>query len=210
MLAGPVGAGCHSGAMTVSAHWWDDSSWVGAIGQWAGAGTTFLAVVTALWLAHADRRARAVAQAGFVTVTVHYRDYTPLGGRKPRRLWPWVEITNHSEAPVRRPRIKSLGKPNPPVGLLPVGEEYPLTEVLPPGATHTVVFCHCTDGKPNVFDVDEIAKPVDVADVKIAFTNGSGSWRRTGNGKPVRERWWHRLRDWWSPGVPTSPLPNED
>lgn len=103
-----------------------------------------------------------------------------------------MEITNHSEQPVLRPRIKSLGDPEPPVGLAPVAAEYPLTEVLPPGATHHRPFQHHIDGEPTRIGVDRIAKPVDLADVKITFTNGSGNWLRTGNGKPVRDRWWRR------------------
>jgi hypothetical protein len=54
-----------------------------------------------------------VAQASLVTVTVHYRDHTPMSTRNVRHHWPWVEITNHSEQPVLRPRIKSLGDPEP-------------------------------------------------------------------------------------------------
>jgi hypothetical protein len=180
------------------------ANWVGAIGQCFGALATLGAVLVALGLARSDRRARDLAQARLVTVTVHYRDYgpsTPVGppivvnSPPSLRHWPWVEITNHSEQPVLRPCIKSLGDPEPPVHLVPITVEYPLTEVLPPGTTHHVTFRHHIDGEPTRVNVDEMAKPVVVADVKITFTNGSGDWRRTGNDKPVRDRWWRRLGD---------------
>jgi hypothetical protein len=78
-------------------HWWDTVKigfpWLPHLTQaelasWVSAFATLAAVEVALWLARSDRRARDVAQARLVTVTVHYRDYTPPSDRNMGRYWP--------------------------------------------------------------------------------------------------------------------------
>lgn len=150
------------------------ANWVSAIG-------TLAAVIVALWLAlserrrdRTERRAREVAQASLVTVTLPVESNRRMGA-----------ITNHSEQPVLQPRVESMGDPPPSMRWPEAGSpSFPpnldgndYTEVLPSKETYRLIFDYSTRG---------IQKPVHVKDVTITFTNASGRWRRTGNGEPVR------------------------
>ncbi|MDQ2880475.1 MAG: hypothetical protein M3Y48_04225 [Actinomycetota bacterium] len=142
----------------------------------------------------AGRRDQEAAQARLVIIEVVNRS---------------VDITNHSEQPVRRPRIESIGgqlmEDDPWGGLLPsarmelIGgarqqcvrwEDNPsreagkYAEVLPPHQTHRVFLSYWqADGR----DIDHPPYEVDLEDVTITFTDTCGlRWRRTGNGEPVR------------------------
>jgi hypothetical protein len=156
------------------------ANWVGAIGEWVGAIATFAAVVVALLLPRwerqrdmAERRDRDAAQARLVAITVP--------GRSRYRF---VEITNHSEQPVHRPRIESMGDPRLRWGLSDLDtSEY--EEVLPPDMTHRVLFDYFNaDGTVATHNIEQ---SIGADDVTITFTDTSGlRWRRTGSSEPVR------------------------
>lgn len=163
------------------------ANWVAAVGQVLGAVGTFAAVVVALRLARwerrrdtAERRDREAAQARLVTITVDYRDFN--------RAIPGVVITNHSEQPVHRPEVHSMGDPRPPVRWGPrmelKGYPHRPTEVLSPHGSRYENFHHI-DGA-GVFTRDVVQR-VRADDVTITFVDAAGlRWRRTGNGEPVR------------------------
>lgn len=164
------------------------ATWIGAIGGLVGAIGTVAAVVVALWLAQRDRRDRQAAQARLVTITVSYPEYDD----RKEYVVPWVEITNHSDQPVHRPRIKKI-EAQPPVRWgrkQTIYDEYSLPEELPASANHRVPFEHfTTDGIPIDTTVapGRIEKWVDIDGVTFTFIDAAGlQWLRTGNRKPIR------------------------
>jgi hypothetical protein len=166
----------------------DDPRWVGAIGQWAGVLFTFAAVLVALWLPRQERRARQMAQARLVTISVGYG--FGVGAQH-------VTITNHSQQPVIDPFVVSLGDPRPGVRWgAQLADVVRPCNVLLPNKRRRVRFEHFDDHEQAVPPIDpdnltnlisKIEKMVDEGDVTIMFFDVDGvMWRRTGYGEPVR------------------------
>lgn len=164
---------------------WDDPNWVGAIGQWAGALATFLAVLVALWLPLQERRSRQAAHAWLVIIRVGYG--LGIGAQH-------VTITNHGQQPVSGPIVVSLGNPRPGVRSgAQLGPVQPCDVILP-HKQHRVYFEHFDDHGQPIPPIDpdnpptsKIEKRVNERDVTIMFWDVDGvMWKRTGYDKPVR------------------------
>jgi hypothetical protein len=143
-----------------------------SLATWVSAGGTILAAIVALGIAlreqrnaRAERQDRDAGQARCVTVTVAWSSTV-------------LEITNHSQLPVRRPRIESMGDPRSwwaaPGEVSPYQDplnDSDYSEVLPRNTTYRVRY-HGQE---------------DPDSVTIMFTDAAGlRWRRTGLGEPLR------------------------
>ncbi len=168
---------------------------IGAIGQCVAAiGALAVAVVALRW-DHRQRRDRERAQAALVTIemggsSAHYGNNNDV--------WA-VRITNHSNQPVDRPQIESMGEVPVHWGWGPVcladeeGGEYVLQtdEMLLPSRSTDVPYQYLdADGRPvgqgDDRFFDDNSKWVRVDDVTITFRMSGARWRRTGNREPVR------------------------
>jgi hypothetical protein len=165
-------------------HW--DPNWVGAIGQWAGAFFTFLAVVAARWLPRRERKRDAAKRlrqrreqqldnARLVTISV------PWNPPKP-----YIEIFNGSDLPVHQLRVDSINDPcvhcdsDPPWHERDVEYQFNFySEVLLPKTAHHVPYYYTS--------IDLKEKELDATDATITFMDTSRQrWRRTGHGEPER------------------------
>jgi len=183
-----------------------DSLWTRLSALSTSAGV-IVALGVALWQvrrAAAEKGDREAAQARLVVIEVEYPDPYYRAGQG---QYPWlssVKITNYSEQPVFRPRIKSMdARPKVRWGL-DLGldyDEYSDIEVLRSNVPHHVLFEHHDDGgraiDPRLDDGSRpsdlgpvagvIEKWVEVDDVTITFTDAAGlRWERTGNSEPKR------------------------
>jgi hypothetical protein len=131
-------------------------------------------------------------QAAFVTIEVGYST-SVYGDNSDLRS---VTITNHSNQPVHRPQIESMGDVRPPARwgwdqlclVDEEGDEYVLGTdgmLLPHAFTRVPYQQGRLDPHIDNFFNDKV-KYVQVDDVTITFGMSGARWQRTGNRQPVR------------------------
>lgn len=168
------------------------ASWVSAIGQWVGAVGAITVAVVALRWERQMRRDQEKAQAALVIIEVGHSTGVYRGNNDLRS----VTITNHSNRPVQRPQIESMGDVRPPArwgwGQLHLtdqdGKKYVLgtDELILPHASARVPYQQDSlDPRMDNFFNDN-AEYVRVNDVTITFGMSGVRWRRTGHGEPVQ------------------------